>query len=162
MPDFEGGKETATTIQRLHTFLKELGSWSRQRSAIIAQQDEDDHRISQLNRLSELCETLQNLTDDLQPTAQVTYSEIEKHMACLYQPSEFVQYKAQASSRFTISVPGQMAANADKVLWGGLYDFEPMLPATDFLNPTERIALKDHIRLWEADDVRKAAKSNWC
>ena len=156
LPDFEGGKETAITIQRLHTFLKELGSWSRQRSAIIAQQDEDDHRISQLNRLSELCETLQNLTDDLQPTAQVAYSEIEKHMACLYQPSEFVQYKAQASSRFTISVPGQMAANADKVLWGGLYDFEPMLPATDFLTPTERIALKDHIWLWEADDVRKA------
>ena len=155
LPDFEDAQNTTLTAQRLHTFLTELGGWGRQHSAIIAQEIPDDLRIPQLTRLSELCETLKNLTDDLQPTAQVAYTEIEKHMACLYEPSEFVQYRAQASSRFTVSVPGQVAAKADKVLWGGLYDFEPMLPTTDFLTPTERSALKDHIRLWDADDVRK-------
>lgn len=155
LPDFEN-QATTLTAQRLHIFLTELGGWSRQRSAIIAQETPDDLRIPQLTRLSELCETLKNLTDDLQPTAPVAYNEIEKHMACLYEPSEFVQYRAQASSRFTVSAPGQIAAKADKVLWGGLYDFEPMLPATDFLTPTERSALKEHIRLWDADDVRRA------
>lgn len=156
LPDFKGGNTDMISVLQLHTFLKELGAWSRQCSAIIAQDHQDDLRIAQLNRLSELCETLMNLTDDYEPTAQVSYSEIEKHVACLYEPSEFVQYRAQAGSRFTVSSPGQVVAKADKVLWAGLHDFEPMLPATDFLTPTEYEVLKGHIRLWERDDARKA------
>ena len=156
LPDFDGGNEDVMTAQKLHTFLTELGAWSLQRSAIIAQEDQNDLRISQLKRLYELCVTLKNLTDDLQPTAKVAYSEIEKHMACLYEPSEFVQYRAQATSRYTVSSPGQIAAKADKVMWAGLQDFEPMLPATDFLTPTEQSFLKDYIKLWDVDDVRKA------
>ena len=154
LPDFEGN-EAVITANRLHTFLTELSLWSRQRSAIIAQENQDDIRISQLTRLSDLCETLKSLTDDKQPTDPVAFSEIEKHMACLYEPSEFVQYRAQASSRFTVSLPGQIAAKADKILWGGLYDFEPMLPATNFLTPTEVNGLKECIKLWNPDDVRK-------
>lgn len=156
LPDFEGGNETNITAERLHTFLTELSAWSRQRSAIISQENQDDLRISQLNRLSELCDTLKNLTDDIQPTELVPYSEIEKHVACLYEPSEFMQYKAQASSRFTVSAPGQIAAKADTILWNGLYDFEPMLPATDFLTPSEKEELDGHIKLWDADEVRRA------
>lgn len=155
LPDFEGGKEDTITAQKLHTFLTELSVWSRQRSAIIAQENVDDLRIKQLAKLSELCETLKNLTDDYQPTARAPYSEMEKHMACLYEPSEFMQYQAQATSRYTVSSPGQITASADRVMWGGLHDFEPMLPATDFLTPTEQKTLKDHLRLWDKDDVRK-------
>lgn len=155
LPDFEGGSATTISLRVLHTFLTELGGWGRQRAAIIAGEHPDDLRIPQLARLSELCDTLNDLTDDLEPTAEVAYSEIEKHMACLYEPSEFVQYRAQAASRFTVATPGQIAAPADNVLWGGLYDFEPMLPATDFLTPTERAALADSVPLWDADDVRR-------
>ena len=156
LPGFDDGNEDAMTAQKLHTFLTELGAWGRQRSAIIAQDDQNDLRIAQLSRLSELCETLKNLTDDLQPTEEISYSEIEKHIACLYEPSEFVQYRAQATSRFTVSSPGQIAASADHVLWTGLHDFEPMLPATDFLTPSELDELKGCIALWDADDVRRA------
>ena len=155
LPDFEGGNEDTIASQKLHTFLKELSAWSRQRSAIIAQENEEDLRIKQLSRLSELCDTLKNLTDDFQPTEQVKYSEIEKHMACLYEPSEFMQYQAQAASRFTITSPGQMTAKAEQVLWAGLHDFEPMIPATDFLTPTEREKLKGQIKLWDRDDLRR-------
>ena len=155
LPDFEGGSEENLTAEKLHTFLTELSAWSKQRSAMMANDDEDDLRIAQLSRLAELCETLKNLTDYYQPTAQIPYTEIEKHVACLYEPSEFVQYKAQASSRLTVSSPGQVAAKADKILWAGLHDFEPMLPATDFLTPTEVEALKEHISLWDKNDVRK-------
>ena len=155
LPGFEGGSEDTITVQKLHTFLTELSAWSRQRSAMLAQENQEDLRISQLSRLSELCETLKNLTDDYQPTAQVPFSEIEKHMACLYEPSEFIQYRAQATSRFSVGTPGQVAAKADKVMWGGLHDFEPMLPATDFLTPTEQDSLKACLSLWDKDDVRK-------
>lgn len=155
LPDFEGGSEDTMTARKLHTFLTELAAWSRQRSIIMSQEDKDDLRISQLNRLAELCDTLKSLTDDVEPTAKVAYSEIEKHMACLYEPSEFVQYKAQAKSRFTVASPGQIAAKADAILWAGLYDFEPMQPATAFLTPTEEDALKDYLKLWDKDDVRK-------
>ena len=155
LPDFEGGSEETMTAQKLHTFLTELAAWSRQRSVIIAQEDMDDLRISQLKRLAELCDTLKSLTDDVEPTAKVAYSEIEKHMTCLYEPSEFVQYRAQATSRYTVASPGQIAAKADTMLWAGLHDFEPMLPATDFLTPTEVDTLKDHLKLWDKDDVRK-------
>jgi hypothetical protein len=155
LPDFEGGNENTMTAQKLHTFLKEMSAWSRQRAAIIAQDNPEDLRIAQLTRLSELCETLKNLTDDIAPTALVAFSEIEKHMACLYEPSEFVQYRAQATSRFTVSSPGQVAARADKVLWAGLHNFAPMLPATEFLTPKEYNILKEHIQLWDVDDVRK-------
>ena len=135
LPDFEGGSEETMTAQKLHTFLTELAGWSRQRSAMISQKDADDVSISQLNRLAELCDTLKSLTDDVEPTALLAYSEIEKHMTCLYEPSEFVQYRAQATSRLTVSSPGQIAAKVDTMLWAGLHDFEPMLPATDFLTP---------------------------
>ena len=155
LPDFEGGSEETMTAQKLHTFLTELAAWSRQRSVIIAQEDMDDLRISQLKRLAELCDTLKSLTDDVEPTAKVAYSEIEKHMTCLYEPSEFVQYRAQATSRYTVASPGQIAAKADTMLWAGLHDFEPMLPATDFLTPTEVDTLKGHLKLWDKDDVRK-------
>ena len=155
LPDFEGGSEETMTAQKLHTFLTELAGWSRQRSAMISQKDADDVSISQLNRLAELCDTLKSLTDDVEPTAVLAYSEIEKHMTCLYEPSEFVQYRAQATSRLTVSSPGQIAAKADTMLWAGLHDFEPMLPATDFLTPTEVDILKDHLKLWDKDDVRK-------
>ena len=155
LPDFEGGSEETMTAQKLHTFLTELAAWSRQRSVIIAQEDMDDLRITQLKRLAELCDTLKSLTDDVEPTAKVAYSEIEKHMTCLYEPSEFVQYRAQATSRYTVASPGQIAAKADTMLWAGLHDFEPMLPATDFLTPTEVDMLKDHLKLWDKDDVRK-------
>lgn len=155
LPDFDGGSEDTITVQKLHTFLTELSAWSRQRSAMMAQENQEDLRISQLSRLSELCETLKNLTDDYKPTAQVPFSEIEKHMACLYEPSEFIQYRAQATSRFTVGAPGQVVARAEKVMWGGLHDFEPMLPATDFLTPTEQDALKEYLMLWDKDDVRK-------
>ena len=155
LPDFEGGSEETMTAQKLHTFLTELAAWSRQRAVIIAKEDMDDLRISQLKRLAELCDTLKSLTDDVEPTAKVAYSEIEKHMTCLYEPSEFVQYRAQATSRYTVASPGQIAAKADTMLWAGLHDFEPMLPATDFLTPTEVDTLKDHLKLWDKDDVRK-------
>ena len=76
-------------------------------------------------------------------------------MSCLYEPSEFVQYRAQATSRFTVPSPGQVAAKADRVLWAGLHDFEPMLPATDFLTPTEEEGLRESLRLWGRDDARR-------
>ena len=155
LPDFEGGSEDNMTAKKLHTFLIELAAWGRQQSAIISHKDMDDLRINQLNRLAELCDTLKSLTDDVEPTAKVAYSEIEKHMACLYEPSEFVQYKAQATSRYTVASPGQIAAKADTILWAGLHNFEPMLPATDFLTPTEVDTLKEHLKLWDKDDVRK-------
>ena len=155
LPDFEGGNKETMTAQKLHTFLTELAAWSRQRAVIIAQEDMDDLRITQLKRLAELCDTLKSLTDDVEPTAKVAYSEIEKHMTCLYEPSEFVQYRAQATSRYTVASPGQIAAKADTMLWAGLHDFEPMLPATDFLTPTEVDMLKDYLKLWDKDDVRK-------
>ena len=155
LPDFEGGSEETMTAQKLHTFLTELAGWSRQRSAMISQKDADDVSVSQLNRLAELCDTLKSLTDDVEPTAVLAYSEIEKHMTCLYEPSEFVQYRAQATSRLTVSSPGQIAAKVDTMLWAGLHDFEPMLPATDFLTPTEVDTLNGHLKLWDRDDVRK-------
>ena len=155
LPDFDGGSEDTITTKKLHTFLSELAAWSRQRSAIIGQDDQNDLRIPQLNRLAELCDTLKSLTDDGNPEEKLAFSEIEKHMACLYEPSEFMQYRAQATSRLTVASPGQIIAMADKVLWAGLYDFEPMLPATDFLTPAETDVLNDHLRLWDKDDVRK-------
>lgn len=155
LPDFEGGVDETLTAEKLHTFLQELIVWSKQRSAMIVQEDAEDQRISQLSKLGELCSTLTNLTDDYNPNDKIEYSEIEKHVACLYEPSEFVQYQAQATSRLTVSTPGQVVAVADNVLWAGLHDFEPMHPATDFLTPSEVEALNEHLHLWDQNDVRK-------
>lgn len=155
LPDFEGGTEETLTKEQLDTFLKELAGWSRQHSAMITTDNEQDQRIAQLGKLAELCNTLMSLTDDYQQSDKIAYSEIEKHIACLYEPSEFIQYHAQATSRFTIASPGQIAAKTDSVLWMGLHNFEPMIPATDFLTPTEEDELGEHLKLWNKDDVRK-------
>ena len=155
LPDFNGGSEDTLTVGKLHQFLTELAGWSRQRSAIIAEENTDDERTAQLCTLADLCDTLKSLTDNADKTARLAYSEVEKHMSCLYEPSEFVQYRAQATSRFTVASPGQVAAKADRVLWAGLHDFEPMLPATDFLTPTEEEGLRESLRLWGRDDARR-------
>lgn len=155
LPDFEGGNETTVKAEKLHRFLTELSGWARQRAAIIAGDDEGDQRVAQLGRLAELSDTLKSLTDDEAPEADIPFVEIEKHIACLYEPSEFVQYRAQATARWTVHSPGQVAGKADKVLWAGMYNYEAMLPATHFLTPTEVDVLKEHLRLWDADDVRK-------
>lgn len=159
LPDFEGGSEETLTAEKLHTFLTELASWSKKSSAMLMNEQDDDQRIPQLSRLSELCSTLFHLTDDYAPQDRIAYTEIEKHVACLYEPSEFAQYKAQATSRLTVSEPGQIVAEADNVLWAGLHDFEPMQPATDFLTPTEEDALKEYLQLWNKNDVRKVQQT---
>lgn len=155
LPSFDKADEGALTVEQFHRFLQELRDWSRQHTAVIAQKDSNDLRITQLGRLSELCNTLENLTDDLNPSAPIPYSEIEKHITCLYEPSEFQQYIAQTGSQPTVASPGQVAAKADRLLWSGLYDFKPLLPATDFLTPTEQEDLQPHIKLWSPDDTRK-------
>lgn len=160
LPDFEGGTEETMTKVKLHRFLTELSGWSQQRSAIFAQENPDDLRIAQLNKLSELCGTLKKLTEDYGETAIIPYADIDKHLACLYEPSEFVQYNPQATSRFTVPSPGQIVAKADSVLWAGLYDFEPMKPDTDFLTPTEYDCLKDKIRLWDSNNARMVQQAS--
>lgn len=159
LPDFDGGIEETLTAEKLHTFLRELSTWSKQRSAMIVQENKDDQRISQLSKLAELCSTLTNLTDYYQPEDKIAYSEIEKHLACLYEPSEFIQYQAQATSRLTLTTPGQVVAEADNVLWNGLFDFEPDHTATDFLTPSEEDVLKTHLQLRNKNDVRKVQQS---
>ncbi len=155
LPGFNHDDDGRLTAKRLHTFLGELSAWSRQRAAMILQGDADDLRVTQLDKLAELCDTLQKLTDDRQPDEVIPFSEIEKHMACLYEASEFVQYRAQAASRFIVAKPGQVAAPAGSVLWTGMYNYEVETPATDFLTPAETDVLKDCLKLWDKDDVRK-------
>lgn len=155
LPGFEHDEDECLTAGRLHTFLTELGAWSRQRSAMIMQEDAGDMRVSQLVKLAELCDTLQKLTDDRQADDIILFSEIEKHISCLYEASEFQQYKAQASSRFIVAKPGQVASKAENVLWTGMNNYEVDSPATDFLTPAETDVLKDHLKLWNKDDVRK-------
>lgn len=155
LPDFDGGAEDTIPLDRLHTFMSELSAWSSQRSVIIAQSNAEDPRIDQLHKLEELSSTLIALTDDYNSNNKIAYSEIEKHVACLYEPSEFSQYHAQIASRFTVSNPGQVVAAVDNLLWAGLYNFEPMLPATEFLTPSEVDKLKEHLRLWSQNSVRR-------
>lgn len=155
LPDFNGGTKDMLTAEKLHTFLSELTLWSKQRSAVLATEDENDQRIEQCRHLVDLCTTLINLTDDYTPDSGIPYAEIEKHMACLYEPAEFVQCHAQATSRLVIDMPGQVAAEADRVLWAGLHNFEPMHPDTDFLTPSEVNVLQQHIQMWDKDDARK-------
>lgn len=155
LPDFNGGTKNTLTTEKLHTFLSELTVWAKQFTAMLAAEDENDQRIEQCMHLAELCTTLINLTDDYTSDSIIPYAEIEKHMACLYEPSEFVQCRAQATARLVIDMPGQMAAEADRVLWAGLYNYEPMHTDTDFLTPSEVDVLQQHIQLWGKDDARK-------
>lgn len=155
LPDFNDADNMQLTAGQFHLFLTELGAWSRQMSAIMAEKDPQDPRIPQLKKLSDLCETMKSLTDDLNPEEAVPFAEIEKHMACLYEATEFVQFKAQAGARFTVNNPGQVVAEAEKVMWADIYNYEPDVVATDFLTPTETEVLKDHVCLWNKDDFRK-------
>lgn len=160
LPDFDAYTEDRLTAGKLHTFLRELSLWGKQHTAMLAGKDANGILNSQLERLSELCSTLMSLTDDYQPDDLIAYTEIEKHMTCLYEPSEFVQYQAQASSRLTLQEPGQVAASADKVLWAGLNNYEPLRPATDFLTPSEVEVLKGHLTLWDPGDARKIQQTS--
>lgn len=155
LPDFNDADNMQLTAGQFHLFLTELGAWSRQMSAIMAEKDPQDPRIPQLKKLSDLCETMKSLTDDLNPEEAVPFAEIEKHMACLYEATEFVQFKAQAGARFTVNNPGQVVVEVEKVMWADIYNYEPDVVATDFLTPTETEVLKDHVSLWNKDDLRK-------
>ncbi len=118
LPDFDGGMEDSVPVDKLHIFLMNMISWAKRQLSF----DTDNMQVAQLGRLIDLCSILINLTSDYKSSDHIRYSEIEKLISCLYQPSEFVQYNPQAYSRLTISLPGQIIANADNVLWTDLHD----------------------------------------
>lgn len=157
LPEFESQDDKGVSVARLHKLMRELSAWSTQRAAMALQKrGEEDQLVQQFSQLAELCDTLLQLTDEYQEADYIQYAEIEKHTACLYKPSSFVQYQAQAGSRFVIGKPSQIVAMADRVLWMGLQDYEPEQPDTAFLTPTEQETLAEHILLWNSDSLRKS------
>lgn len=136
-------------MDTLQLFLDELDQWASKQAAI----SEDEGPKSEYYALSELCQTMTALTGKQE---ELKYSEIEKHMACLYSTASFPQYQAQTESFITVSQPGQIVRPADKVLWAGLDNYTAAATATDFLMPSEREELTaKELQLDNPDSARR-------
>lgn len=155
LPEFENQMSTEVSVERIYQLLNHLSSWSKQRLAMIGRTTFDVEK-TQFHQLYELCDTFSKIIAIDDVDGKISYSVIEKHLASLYESTAFVQYKAQAGCQTTVNSCAQIAAEADTILWTGLYNYLPKKPATDFLTPTERAALEKDLDLWDPNLLRQA------
>lgn len=155
LPEFESQTSSEVSVERIRLLLDHLSAWCKQRLAMLGMATTDVEQ-TQFHQLYELCDTFSMIIEVDNVGGNISYSTIEQHLASLYESTSFVQYKAQAGCMATVNSSAQIAAEADKILWTGLYNYQPILPATDFLTPTEREALEKDLDLWEPNLLRKA------
>lgn len=155
LPEFESQTSTDVSVERIQQLLDHLSAWSKQRLAMLGMNTTDVEQ-TQFHQLYELCDIFSMIIEIDNVGGHISNSVIEQHLASLYESTSFVQYKAQAGCMATVNSCAQIAAEADRILWTGLYNYLPTQPATDFLTPTEREALEKELDLWNANLLRKA------
>ncbi len=155
LPDFDNEASADVSVERINQLLDHLSAWCKQRLAMVGLSTTDVEQ-NQFHRLCELCDTFSMIIEIDNVGGHIPNSIIEKHLASLYESASFVQYAPQAGCMTTVNHCAQIAAEADKILWTGLYNYHPSQPATDFLTPTEREVLEKELDLWDPNLLRKA------
>lgn len=139
--------EKGIQTEALHKFVFQLTSWTKKQRALLT----DKGALAQVAQLEKLTETLEAVSILLkEETAEfLPFSTVESWVKNLYTPTDFVQYQAQAGTRFTVSSPSQLAAPAKRVIWCDFYKNTEADSRFGFLSPQEQAKLAEQgVLIW--------------
>ena len=147
--DYEGD-ENQVSIGRISVMVESLKSWSNQRAALLAEENEDDVRIEQLYALSEMCDMLMLLLED-ENNDVMDIKTLDSMMSNIYNEVTFSQYQPQAGCRFCIDHPAKIVEAANNIIWCGFYNHQSPKLSYSFLSPRERNQLDNQLKMWNEE-----------
>lgn len=139
--------ENGIQTEALRTFVFQLTAWTKKQRALLTEKS----AVAQVAQLDKLTETLEAVSILLkEETAEIlSFSTVESWVKNLYTPTDFVQYQAQAGTRFTVSSPSQLAAPAKCVVWCDFYKNTTADSRFGFLSPQEQAKLAEQgVLIW--------------
>lgn len=149
LPSFNvSGGDMIETV-RIKTYLNTLSAWATSRAHFLAEKPNNEGWCSQLNSLSQICDTFVLLMDSADVGDQVDIKQVESWISTLYKGETFMQYTSQRDSRELIDSPAKMAAQSKRTVWMNFNGGEVRHLDCSFLYPTEKEKIKDHITLWD-------------
>jgi hypothetical protein len=136
------------SINTLRTFVDYLQSWCLRRANV---EDIAEIERTQLQQLNSMFNALVTVMDN-EVADEIKYEQLEQWMNAIYQSSAYKYSDAQQCSRFVVSSTGDIATDADSIIWMDFYNYTIPVPTYDFLNPSEKKVLSDEgCTLWDED-----------
>lgn len=141
-------KEKVETVA-LKSYLNSLSGWASNRAHILRESPNNEGWISQLDSLSQMCDTFILLLDSSSMGQYADWKQVDSWVSTLYKGETFMQYSPQRGSRELIDSPAKMAAHSKRTVWMNFMGDTGHQLDCSFLYPSEKEAVKDSLTLWD-------------
>lgn len=134
----------------VRTFVRELSSWSRQRAALLMEEEGNAQWVEQLSAVAGMCDAFHILLSTVKDPV-LEYRTIDSWMSTIYQKNTYTSTIAEAGCRIVVDSPSKIASSADKTVWIGVDGDAGHTQECAFLYPSERAGLTErfsYIRPW--------------
>lgn len=152
LPSFEV-KDKVETVA-LKSYLNSLSGWASNRAHLLRESPNNEGWISQLESLSQMCDTFILLLDSSSMELYADWKQVDSWVSTLYKGETFMQYAPQRGCRELIDSPAKMAAHSKRTVWMNFMGNPGHQLDCSFLYPSEKEAIKNSLTLW---DERKEA-----
>ena len=146
LPSFEVKDEVETVA--LKSYLNSLSGWASNRAHVLRESPNNEGWISQLESLSQMCDTFILLLDSSSMGQYVDWKQVDSWVSTLYKGETFMQYSPQRGSRELIDSPAKMAAHSNRTVWMNFMGDTGHRLDCSFLYPSEKETIKDCLTLW--------------
>lgn len=146
LPSFEVKDEVETVA--LKSYLNSLSGWASNRAHVLRESPNNEGWISQLESLSQMCDTFILLLDSSSMGQYADWKQVDSWVSTLYKGETFMQYSPQRGSRELIDSPAKMAAHSNRTVWMNFMDDTGHRLDCSFLYPSEKETIKDCLTLW--------------
>ena len=146
LPSFEVKDEVETIA--LKSYLNSLSGWASNRAHVLRESPNNEGWISQLESLSQMCDTFILLLDSSSMGQYADWKQVDSWVSTLYKGETFMQYSPQRGSRELIDSPAKMAAHSKRTVWMNFMGDTGHRLDCSFLYPSEKETIKDCLTLW--------------
>ena len=108
-------KEKVETVA-LKSYLNSLSGWASNRAHMLRESPNNEGWISQLDSLSQMCDTFILLLDSSSMGQYADWKQVDSWVSTLYKGETFMQYSPQRGSRELIDSPAKMAAHSKRTV----------------------------------------------
>ena len=147
LPPFEVQNDVETV--RIKSYLKSLSGWATSCAHFFNDKSDNEGWISQLQSLSQMCESFILLLDSSGMGEQVDWKQVDSWVSTIYKGESFLQYAAQVGSRELIDSPAKMAARSKRTVWMKFTGDSRRQLDCGFLYPSERKEVEKSLTLWD-------------
>ena len=146
LPSFEVKDEVETIA--LKSYLNSLSGWASNRAHVLRESPNNEGWISQLESLSQMCDTFILLLDSSSMGQYADWKQVDSWVSTLYKGETFMQYSPQRGSRELIDSPAKMAAHSKRTVWMNFMGDTGHRLDCSFLYPSEKETIKESLTLW--------------